>query len=154
MFNYPHLHLMFAHFPIVLIPVGAVILLLGMLRKERHLEMTALWLFIFGALICIPVFLIGEEAGEAIEHLPGIVENLIEEHEEAAEGALWASCILGTMSLFTLFFRRHDFAHILLKTALIISIVSSILLAQATNQGRKIKHPEAYQALNLNHEEE
>ena len=153
MFNFPHLHLMFAHFPIVLIPVGAVLLLLGIIRKEKHLETTSLWFFIFGALICIPVFLIGEEAGEAIEHLPGIIEKLIEEHEEAAEGALWASCILGAMSVFTLIFRGRDVAHILLKGALVISIVSSILLANAANQGGKIRHPEAYQTTNLNHEE-
>lgn len=144
--NADHLHIILVHLPIILVPTATVILAVGMLRKQRAVTSVALSLFVVGSLFSIPAFLIGEEAEEMIEHLPGISEDVIEEHEEAAEVAFWLTLFVGGVALGTLAIRNRapELSQVAMKLLVISGTVASASLAYTGYEGGKIRHPQAY----------
>jgi uncharacterized membrane protein len=139
-----HVHLVFTHFPIVGTVIGIGILTYGVLAKNDVIKKTALVIFILMALLTIPVFLTGEAAEETVEHLAGVSENIIKQHEELAEKAIWLIGLLGFLSLanILLIFRNSSFA----KTVTLITLVASLatfgLFAKVGNLGGQIRHTE------------
>ncbi len=144
--NAPHLHLLLVHIPIVLVPTGLLMLLFAIYFKHEVVRRVALVLFTAAAMVTIPTFLIGEEAEEAIEDLPGISERTMHDHEEAAEVALWLTVILGALSGLTLIGTRTPKLEVmgrLTPVILVVAVASTAALAFTGNQGGKIRHPEA-----------
>jgi uncharacterized membrane protein len=139
-----HLHLALAHFPIIGAIIGAALLAYGLFFKNREIQKVALATFIGMALLTIPVFLTGEEAEEAVEHLPGFSEQLIENHEELAEKAIWLMGVLGVLALVAYYaiLKQLSFAKILLWITFIISLATFGVFAQVGNLGGQIRHSE------------
>jgi len=147
--NAPHLHLLLVHIPIVLVPTGLLMLLFALWLKHDVVRRVALVLFAAAALFTVPTFLIGEEAEEAIEDLPGISERTMHDHEEAAEVALWINVVLGALSGLTLIGARSPRLQAvgrLTPVVLVVAVASTAALAVTGNQGGKIRHPEAFGA--------
>ena len=94
-----HIHLILTHFPIIGTIIGIGILTYGQFSKNDSIKKVALSTFIIMSLLTIPVFLTGEEAEESVEHLAGVSENIIEEHEELAEKAIWLMYFFTSSSL-------------------------------------------------------
>ena len=142
--NAAHLHLVLVHVPIVAIPAATIILIFGMLRKNGELSSAALVLFCLIALVTIPAYLAGEGAEELIEHLPGIIEDNIEKHEDAALVAFILVLCNGTLSLATLIVNRLRAASppFLLMIVLFFALFTSAALIWAGNLGGLIRHPE------------
>ena len=99
-----HVHLLLNHFPIVGTLIGSVLLFFGMYCKSSNIQKASLFILAIMAIIAIPVFLTGEPAEEAVEKLPGVLESIIKEHEEAAEKAFWVMMALGLIALIALAF--------------------------------------------------
>lgn len=78
--NPAHLHIVLNHIPVVGIPFGTGLLIWGFLRKSQEVKTTALLVFVAIALVTIPTYLSGKAAEDLVEHLPGVSENLIEDH--------------------------------------------------------------------------
>ncbi len=150
-----HLHLALAHFPIIGTIIGAALLAYGQSFKNIEIQKVALATFIIMALLTIPVFLTGEEAEEAVEHLPGFSKQLIENHEELAEKAVWLMGILGGLSLIAFYaiIKKLSFAKILLWITLIVSLATFGLFAQVGNLGGQIRHAEIRTENNLNQDQ-
>jgi uncharacterized membrane protein len=144
--NGAHIHLILVHVPIILVPVGLLILLFGMWRKKSDIINTALCLFFVSTLAVIPAFLVGEGAEESVEDRPGVSENLIEEHEEKSELALWFTVGLGILSLAALVTERKKlpFSRAVLMSVVVAAFSSSLVLAIAGQAGGMIRHPEAF----------
>lgn len=108
--NAAHLHLILVHIPVVLLPTATLLLCVALWRNQQVITQTALSLFVVASFVCIPAFLIGEDAEELVEDRPGVVEDTIEEHEEAAETALWFTVAAGSIALLALLTRKpfHD----------------------------------------------
>jgi uncharacterized membrane protein len=144
--NAAYLHITLVHLPIVLIPTAAVLLAIGLWRKNTSLTNTALSICVAATLFAIPAFLLGEGAEEVIEHLPGVSEDLIEEHEEIADIAFWLTVAGGLGSILSIGLRLAGSA--LYKTAvkgvLFILVMASGALTYAAYEGGKIRHPEAH----------
>jgi len=104
----------------------------------------ALCIIIAAAIIAIPAFLLGEGAEELVEHLPGISEALIEEHEESAELSLWLTSASGLFSLITwvAVSRGIMLERALLIITLLISTAASASLTYTAHRGGLIHHPE------------
>ena len=139
-----HLHLILTHFPIVGTIIGVVILAYGIVKNKVEIQKTALVLFVFMSLFTIPVFLTGEEAEEILEKNTNISEQIIEEHEELAEKAIYVMGLLGIMSIFSLYSlkRKLNYSKTLIKITLIISLITFVVFAQVGNYGGKISHSE------------
>ena len=145
--NAAHLHITLVHVPVVIVPLGFI--LLAWAKKQHSLSVTkvALFIFILAALVVIPAFLLGEGAEELVEHLPGISKDLIGEHAEIAEIAFWTTLALGILSIISwgAIAIGATFAKFVVTIILILSLVTSGLLAYTAQAGGKIRHPEAFQ---------
>lgn len=139
-----HLHLILTHFPIVGTAIGIGILLYGQLVKNNVIKKVAYVTFVAMAILTIPVFLTGEGAEETVEHLAGVSEHLIEEHEELAEKAIWLMLFLGILSLISLFvtIRNYSMAKVIGLITLVVSIGTFGLFAKVGNLGGQIRHSE------------
>jgi len=139
-----HFHLVLTHFPIIGTLIGLGILAYGQYSKNDSIKKTALVIFIAMAILTIPIFLTGEPAEESVEHLTGVSENIIEEHEELAEKAIWLMGLLGVFSLINFYaiVKKTSFAKLITLITLIISLATFGLFAKVGNLGGQIRHTE------------
>ena len=139
-----HLHLILTHFPIVGTIIGVGIMAYGQFSKDDEIKKVALITFVLMAIITIPVFLTGGEAEESVENLAGVSEQLIENHEELAEIAIWFMGALGVLSLINLFaiIKKWSSAKILSIITLVVSLGTFGFFAQVGNTGGEIRHSE------------
>ena len=139
-----HFHLVSTHFPIVGTIIAIGILAYGLYSNNTTVKKVALVTFIFMAILTIPVFLSGEEAEETVEHIAGISEHLIEEHEELAEKAIWLMGLLGIFSLLSFYalLKKLSFAKVAVILTFVISLATAGLFAKVGNLGGEIRHSE------------
>ena len=139
-----HLHLILSHFPIVGTIIGIGILAYGQISKNNETKKVALVTFILMAILTIPAFLTGEEAEETVEHIAGVSEQLIENHEELAEKAIWLMDLLGALSLISFYaiIKKLSFAKTTTLITLVVSLATFGLFSQVGNLGGQIRHSE------------
>ncbi len=139
-----HFHLMLTHFPIVGTVGGVIMLIAGYFFSNYTVKRMALVVFICSALVAIPAFLTGEGAEEAVEKLPGVMESIIEEHEEIAEIYIWLIAGLGIVSALTLIVDAllHNPSGILYLIVFALAIVSIVFSYRVGNYGGQVRHTE------------
>ncbi len=141
--NAAQIHLALNHAPLFLSIAGGGILLLGMIRKNDSFKILSLYFLAAAALFTIPVFLTGEGTEELVEHLPGVSENAIEEHEEMAKITIWVIALTGLAAVAGLFLRNNKaIGRILLAACFILSLASFGTMAQTAHLGGLIRHAE------------
>ena len=141
--NWPHLHLILNHVPVLGTMFGLALLVWGSWRRNISLQRAALVTFALAALVAIPVYITGEPAEEAVEELAGVAESAIEAHASAALVALIAIELLGVLGLAGLFLSRWRVnSTIPLRAALAVAVVTAGLMAWTANLGGRIRHSE------------
>jgi uncharacterized membrane protein len=140
--NWAHLHLLSNHIPVLGTLFGLLLLAWGMIRRSASLQRAALATFFVAALVAIPVFLTGEPAEEAVEHLAGTAEGAIETHEDAALLSLISVELLGVIAVLSVIWRRASGSRFVTRAALVMSVVTAGLMARTANLGGKIRHAE------------
>lgn len=138
------IHLALLHFPVVLPFVGLALLAGAAWRHNTLLWRASLATFVASALLAWPVFLSGEESEERIEHAPGVSEELIEEHEEAAKIAQVAIQVLGGAAVVALLVTRSsvDVKRWMTGAVAVLAVAASSAVGVAAHEGGKIRHPE------------
>ncbi len=139
-----HLHLILNHFPIIGTLIGTGVMVFAYLYHAEPTKKAALWIWVVMAVIAIPVFLTGEPAEETVEGLAGVSETMIEQHEEAAQIAIWLMEALGVFSLVALFagFRYEVFTKTMTSIALVLSLITFGMMARTGYLGGQIRHTE------------
>jgi hypothetical protein len=144
--NFPHLHLLFNHFPIIGTVVGLGLFLISMIGKNEDLRRASLIIFAAMALLAIPTFFSGNGAEGAIKKLPGVSEAMIERHQGAAMLALLFMEITGAFSVAALWksqgTSRPAKWNWSLSAVLLFSAISVCLMARVGTTGGDIRHPE------------
>ncbi|MBL7857527.1 MAG: hypothetical protein JNM57_07550 [Cyclobacteriaceae bacterium] len=142
--NQAHYHLFLNHLPIIGTLFGILTLAAGFIFTSNHVKRTALGIFIVAAVFAVPGFLTGEGAEEVVEGLPGVSENIIEEHEELASLFIWLTSTLGIVSLLTLYadVREKSFRTMLYGLTLVLCIATMVLAQQVGTTGGAIRHTE------------
>jgi uncharacterized membrane protein len=140
--NWPHLHLMLNHIPVLGTVFGLALLGWAVVRRHEPMQRIALATFVIAALAAIPVYLTGGPAEEVVEHLAGTAEQAIEAHEEGALLAFIAIELLGCIALAAIVFRTARFARALTRAVLAMSLVTAGLMARTANLGGAIRHAE------------
>lgn len=141
--NLVHLHLMLNHIPVIGTAFAVILLGGGLIRRSDELKKAALWAFVLAAAIAIPVYLTGEPAEGAVEHLPGVTEAAIEQHEESATIALVLILTLGGIAGAGLVvLRTKTLPQWFALTLFTLSLVTSGILAWTANLGGQIRHTE------------
>ena len=142
--NDAHYHLVLNHLPIIIPAIGLLILIGGLLFKSEIVKRTAYLVFILGAITTLAAFATGEGAEEAVEHLPGVTENLIKTHEETAEIFAILSYILGAIALIGLYanYYKKSFANSLSYITLVAALATLFYAKQTGTTGGEIRHTE------------
>jgi putative effector of murein hydrolase LrgA (UPF0299 family) len=142
--NWAYIHLMLNHLPVIGSIFGVLLLLFVLLRKGEELKRVSFGVFVLTALLALPVYFTGEPAGEMVEHLPGVVESLIEEHEDAALFALLMAGATGVVALagLILFRRAERLPGRIVGAVLVLSLATSGLMGWTANRGGRIRHTE------------
>ena len=102
--DWPHIHIMINHFPVILAVMGALAALLGMLRSRRGIWLYATATLTIAALASVPTYFTGEPAEHALNRPWYIARASIHTHEDAA---LVATIITGVAGLIALFAWRR-----------------------------------------------
>lgn len=142
--NWAYTHLLLNHIPHLVIPLALALLVFGMLKRSDELKRAALGIFVVTALFAVAIYLTGEPAEEVVEHLPGVSESAIEQHEESALASLIAIELLGLAALAGLAVRGR-FASLsgrLVIASLLLAVVAGVLVARTANLGGRIRHTE------------
>lgn len=138
-----HLHLILNHVPMIGLVFVTIILTVGLWRNSSEVARLGLALAVAMAAVAGVVFLTGEPAEEAVEHLAGIAESAIHAHEEAAEAALIAASLAGLVSLLGLaLFWRRSLPRWMTGTALAAVLVAGGVMGWTANLGGQIRHTE------------
>jgi len=142
--NAAHLHLLINHIPIFGVLFGMIAMAWSLLNQSRDMRLAAALLFMLSGIFSWIALETGEGAEEQVEHLPGVSESIIHDHEEAAEAANVAILILAGGSLFLLassrFRPQWDRP---IRMALVVgALVTSGLLARTAYLGGQIRHTE------------
>lgn len=143
--NAAHWHLLLNHLPIVGTIIGTLILAVGFgIKNNSTIKQTALGVFVFSALCAIPAYLTGEGAEEVVEHLPGVTESVIENHEDLGKIFMIVVGSLGILSLVTFVsdWLKSKVAPVLYVAVLISAIGTSFFAKQVGTSGGKVRHTE------------
>lgn len=142
--NATHIHLLLNHFPIIGTLIGSLLLFWGIIKKQDSTKSLSAAILAVMAIIAIPVFLTGEPAEESVEKLPGVLEQSIHLHEEAAEIAIWLMEITGFFSLLAFFmaWRKQKTTNVIFTLVLVMSVISFAAMARTGYYGGQIRHTE------------
>ena len=102
--NFAHIHLIINHIPLLTIPIAVIFLIYALSCNNNSLKQISLVILIATSASVIPVYLTGEPAEKAVKHLPGVTEDVIEPHEEAAEFSMIVTLIAGALAAASLAF--------------------------------------------------
>jgi hypothetical protein len=142
--NGAHLHLIVTHLPVLGVGFGALLLALGLIRKNRVLQQTALGVLVLAGLAAGAAYRTGEGAEEAIESQLGAGQSYIELHEEAGLIGLGMAGFAGAMALIVLASGRRGrpLSRGLAALNLLFALAASGTLVWVANLGGQIGHPE------------
>jgi hypothetical protein len=142
--SWAHLHLALNHVPVVGLPLVLLLLAWAIVRRNVELLRASFGLIILLAVVTAIVQLTGEPAEELVEGLPGVVDSMVETHEEAALLGTIGVVVIGVISLFGLW--RLGTGKILPQwystVVLIAGIVVAGLMVWIANLGGQIRHSE------------
>ena len=146
--DFPHLHLLLNHFPIIGTIIGTGVFVVSFLIRNEDLRRGSLIVFVAMALLTIPAFMTGVGAQEKMVQDASISNALIQRHEGAAELAVWFMEITGFLAVIALWqsARRARPVGWTTPAILIFSIVTVALMARTGNTGGEIRHSEVRSA--------
>ena len=140
-----HLHLLTNHIPVIGLPFAAVVLIAALSMRNSNVGKLGLLMLIgVAALSAIPYYT-GESAVEAVKNLAGVTREATHEHEEAAEFAFIATCVMGTLGLALLWvYRKRDLPRWTVGVSLTLALFASSILARTAYLGGQIRHTEIH----------
>ena len=142
--NWAHVHLVMNHIPLFGTILGFLLLLVAVSRRSEELKKVSLATFVLVGLIEVLTYLTGEPAEEVVEHLPGVSETFIEEHEESALVSLILMEGLALVSLAALFVSRksNSVSQRWVLICLLFSWINVLAVGWTSHLGGQVRHTE------------
>jgi beta-lactamase regulating signal transducer with metallopeptidase domain len=138
-----HMHLMLNHVPVVGAVFVLLLLALALGKRSSEIGKVAIGLTVAIGLLATVVFLTGEPAEEAVEHVAGVSETLIHQHEDAAGVALLVAGTLAVLGLATLWwYWRQQLPRAVMHLALVAALALNAAMAWTAYLGGQIRHTE------------
>ena len=98
--DWPYLHTLINHFPIILNVVGFAVLIFALFKKSRGVWLYAVATLTLAGLSAYPAFFTGDQAAHALRGVWYIVRESVHAHDESAGYALTMLLITGAVSAF------------------------------------------------------
>jgi hypothetical protein len=140
--NPAHWHLALNHIPVLGTAFGMGLIGWAFIRKSEELKTVSLAVFLIVALLTIPVYLTGEPAEHFIEDVPGVSEDAIHEHEDAATFAFAGILAVGAFSLAGLTLFRRSKPIWITIVVFVLSIIVFAMMVRTANLGGFVRHQE------------
>ena len=142
--NAAHIHLLLNHFPIIGWFFSFLLLAVGVYRKNKDFIRAALLITAVTGVIAVPTYLTGEPAEDSLKSAPNFVEDIAEEHEEAAEFAIWTICITAVASAIGLYFsiKKDQIPKPLFIAIVLLQLFTFTVIARTNYLGGQINHTE------------
>lgn len=142
--NDAHLHLILNDIPVLGTMAGAAFILIGLIAKKDLLKLAGYCLLVVAGFAAIPTVMTGEGAEEIVESIQGIDEDIIHNHEEAAELVYPFAIIMAVAAVAALVLHKHVPK---LRTSssfavLALAVIVAAMVAWTANLGGQIRHPE------------
>jgi uncharacterized membrane protein len=137
-----HLHLITNHLAIIGTLFAGIVLLIGLISNTVQTRIASFILMLISSVGGYITFKTGHEAEETVEHLKGISEYVIEQHEEFAEKALWFIILLFIASVVGLYAGKKNLPaeKKISWIILLISFISFAVFAWTGYLGGQIMH--------------
>ncbi|HKL14059.1 MAG TPA: hypothetical protein VJ915_00415 [Balneolaceae bacterium] len=146
--NDAFIHLIINHLPVFSMLFGLLILIWGLIKSNTAFKKLAMVFFIVGAVGSYAAVETGEGAEDIIEdYVPSLSHDVIHDHEEAAEIAMWFSYVTGGLALLGLFItgKKPRYEKVLTGVLLVAALAAVGMLIYTAYEGGKIRHPEAHE---------
>ncbi len=139
-----HFHLLVNHFPIVGTIIGMLILLAGIILKNITVKQTGLGTLIFAALSSSVALFTGDPAGDAVKGLPGVMESMIDHHENIAYSSLWVLVPMGLLAALAFYslWKKERSGNTLTLITFFISLFAVGMMSWVGLTGGEIRHTE------------
>jgi hypothetical protein len=98
--NWPYLHILINHFPIILSVVGTAVVVLALITKNRTVWLYAVATLTLAGLSIYPVYFTGDQAAHAVRDTWYVVRAMVEEHDQAAGFALASVLLSGAAAAY------------------------------------------------------
>lgn len=98
--NWPNIHVLINHFPIILTIMGAAAVVVALLLRSRAVWLYGVASLTLAGLTAYPTVFTGKRAEEALEHAWYVEQRAIHTHEEAGELTMWILLAMGVVSAF------------------------------------------------------
>lgn len=141
--NSSQIHLALTHAPVFLSIIGFVVLAVAMIVKNDTLTKTSFYFLLFAGIFAVPVFFTGEGAEEAVEHLPGVSEAAIEQHEDLAKfafGMVSAVAVISLMGL--LLFKNAKILRLTRPLVFFLALATAGIMSATAHLGGQVRHTE------------
>ncbi|MDM7461854.1 MAG: hypothetical protein P3X24_009455 [bacterium] len=142
--NGAQMHLMLNHLPVMGTLFSLLLLAWAVLRRSPELLKIALVAVLLAGLSSVPTYLTGEPAEEVIEHMPGVDEAFIEEHESMGKFALWSGVGLAIVAVVALGAGLRNPNRLILGAAVawLVNALVFGVMGYTAHLGGMIRHPE------------
>lgn len=98
--DWPHVHLLINHFPIILAVMGAVAVVLALILRSRGVWLYAVASLTVMGLSAYPAVFTGKQADRVLNDPWYIVRGSIDRHEEAAELSMYIMIATGLVAIY------------------------------------------------------
>ncbi len=144
--NWPHVHLILNHLPVVGAVFSAGVLAYGAAIRAPAAVRAGLWALVATAIFGAATYFTGEPAEHALEdrNLPGVTEEVIEAHQDFARISTVVLVAVGLVALAGLVrFRGQRHApRGFVVAVFVLSLVAVGTMAWTANLGGRIRHTE------------
>lgn len=115
----------------------------AIIRKNDTITKTSFYLLLFAGISAIPVFFTGEGAEEAVEHLPGVSESVIESHEELAKFAFGIVSVTAIAALAgLLLFKSAKVLRFVKPLVFLLGLATGGVMIVTAHLGGQVRHTE------------
>lgn len=139
--NWAHLHMIGNHLPLFAALAAVLLLGAGLIGKNPSLARAGLIACLIAGIGTWAAVYSGERAEDWVNDKPGVTEELVHEHEEAAERTRFAAFPLGALALVALFWKKGPQRGLHLAL-LLLALATTGLMGLAANLGGEIRHTE------------
>ncbi|HZJ54913.1 MAG TPA: hypothetical protein VFD38_12305 [Myxococcaceae bacterium] len=145
MWNLAHLHIAINHVPVVLVPAALVLFVVAVWRRSEPLLRTGIVIAWVGVAFGLAAYLTGDEAADLVmaaeKAQAKTLDPIVGEHDASAGWALGSAVLVAAGGVWA--WRRKGLGREVTIPLLVLTALSTAILARTALLGGRIRHPEA-----------
>lgn len=145
MWNLAHLHIAINHVPVVLVPAALVLFVVAVKRRSEPLLRTGIVIAWVGVAFGLAAYLTGDEAADLVmaaeKAQAKTLDPIVGEHDDSAGWALGSAVLVAAAGVWA--WRRKGLGREVTVPLLVLTALSTAILARTALLGGRIRHPEA-----------